>query len=158
MGAAIAAMTMALAGLAGGCHAQKSESSDGGAQVSGDAQPAVVDVPGAADVPLAVDLLSTTDGSLGTDGAGDLDVTAPPTDGQPNAQGDMRTDVLARDGGCLPCPSAHQPACAADVASQGTCMDPGSACCDPGDRFWICRCVPHGDGGHTCSWMNSCGN
>jgi len=81
---------------------------------------------------------------------------APPPDGGPT-QTPPGDGGPTRDGGCLPCPSSNQPACAADVVAKATCSAAGSACCDPGDRFWLCRCVPRADGGPSCTWMNACG-
>jgi hypothetical protein len=62
-----------------------------------------------------------------------------------------------RDGGCLPCPSRFQRACKGEISAGATCTDPGAACCDGGDRFWLCRCQRRGDADRACVWTNVCG-
>jgi|KBSSwiStaDraftv2_1062776.scaffolds.fasta_scaffold2526660_1 hypothetical protein len=127
-----------------GCSS-KDDSSDGGAGGAG----------GTAGVSDGPSLAVPDDAGVDAPARLDDGPVAPPADGGPT-QAPVGDAGPTRDGGCLPCPSSHQPACTGEVAPKATCSTAGSACCDPDDHFWLCRCVPR-DGGPACSWMNACG-
>ena len=138
----LGALVLSAGGVAPGCRTKKDDSSNGDATAAGGTA-------GAADGrPLA----TADDGGDDTRAVPDDAPPGPPptSDGSPSG-------TPPRDGGCLPCPSSHQPACTREVGPKASCSAAGSACCDPDDRFWLCRCVPRPDGGPACSWMNACG-
>jgi hypothetical protein len=145
----------ALAITAGCASKDHSSSGDSGAKTSSEipdgSQPVTgIDVGGAGDLGGARDVGNVTGD------AGDAQIDAPVA--SPSLGDGGEAGAATRDGGCLPCPSTHQPACSAEVGPKAGCSVAGTACCDPGDHFWLCRCIPRADGGFSCTWMNACGS